>query len=420
MIAPKDHLYEKERVNALKSYNVLDTLPEEDYDNLTKIAAQICGTPISLVSLLDETRQWFKSRHGIDATETPKELAFCAHAINSDDKIFNIKDAREDERFKENPLVINDPNVIFYAGVSLTNDEGLPLGTLCVIDHKPRTLTQTQKDSLTALSKHVMNLLELRKNRILLEDSNKELALKNTELENFASTTAHDLKAPLNNISSMSELIIESYSDKLEEDGSIMLGFIKTSSDKLKKLIDGLLNYSKTSSLLHSERTTVTITTIIEDLQTLYAFESSVDLVVKTDLKTITINKIALDQILINLVGNAIKYGNKDDLKIIIGVSESKENYHFYVQDNGPGIALNLHDKIFEIFKTVGVKDKYGQQGTGIGLATVKKIVEKLGGTISVESEEGKGAKFIFNITKDTTPNIPLVNYLGASPQGIY
>ncbi|WP_299435913.1 GAF domain-containing sensor histidine kinase [uncultured Maribacter sp.] len=409
MIAPKEHLYEKERVNALKSYDVLDTLPEEDYDNLTKIAAQICGTPISLVSLLDETRQWFKSRHGIDATETPRELAFCAHAINSKDKIFNIKDAREDERFKDNPLVINDPNVIFYAGVPLTNDKGLPLGTLCVIDHRPRTLTQTQKDSLTALSKHVMNLLELRKNKILLENSNKELALKNSELENFASTTAHDLKAPLNNISSMSELVIESYSNKLEEDGSIMLGYIKTSSDKLKKLIDGLLNYSKTSSLLHSERTTVNITTIVEDLQTLYAFESSVNLLVKTDLKTITINKTALDQILINLVGNAIKYGNKDDLEIIIGVSESKENYHFYVQDNGPGIALNLHDKIFEIFKTVGVKDKYGQQGTGIGLATVKKIVEKLGGTISVESEEGKGAKFIFNILKDTIPNIPLV-----------
>ena len=409
MIAPKDHLYEKERVNALKSYDVLDTLPEEDYDNLTKIAAQICGTPISLVSLLDETRQWFKSRHGIDATETSKELAFCAHAINSDDEIFNVKDARKDERFNDNPLVINDPNVIFYAGVPLTNDEGLPLGTLCVIDHKPRTLTQTQKDSLTALSKHVMNLLELRKNRILLEDSNKELALKNTELENFASTTAHDLKAPLNNISSMTELIIESYSDKLEEDGSIMLGFIKTSSDKLKKLINGILNYSKTSSLLHSERTTVSVTTIVEDLQTLYAFESSVDLLAKTDLKTITINKIALDQILINLVGNAIKYGNKDNLEIIIGISESKENYHFYVQDNGPGIALKLHDKIFEIFKTVGVKDKYGQQGTGIGLATVKKIVKKLGGTISIESEEGKGSKFIFTITKDTIPNISLV-----------
>ncbi len=147
MIPPKDHIKEKERLAALDSYSILDTLPEEDYDNLTAIAAEICGTPISLVSLLDNERQWFKSHHGLGATETPKEFAFCAHAINEDDDIFIVQDSRTDERFHDNPLVIGEPRVIFYAGIPLTTEEGLPLGTLCVIDHKPKLLSQGQLNS---------------------------------------------------------------------------------------------------------------------------------------------------------------------------------------------------------------------------------------------------------------------------------
>ena len=171
MIEPKLHEKENERIKNLKSYSILDTLPEDDYDNLTAIAAQICDTPISLVSLIDSDRQWFKSHHGTDTAETPREYAFCGHAINQPDEILLVQDSRKDKRFHDNPLVINDPHVIFYAGIPLISDQNLPLGTLCVIDHKPRNLNQNQLDSLKALSKQLMNLFELRKNKLLLEET---------------------------------------------------------------------------------------------------------------------------------------------------------------------------------------------------------------------------------------------------------
>ena len=192
MIQPEDHSKEKERLASLESYSILDTLPEEEYDNLTAIAAEICGTPISLVSLLDNKRQWFKSHHGIDASETPKEYAFCAHAINSEEDILIVQDSRTDERFHDNPLVTGDPRVIFYAGIPLSTENGLPLGTLCVIDHKPKLLSQSQIASLKALAKQVMNLLKLRKSKIQLNKTIDSLEEKNIELERFAYIAAHD------------------------------------------------------------------------------------------------------------------------------------------------------------------------------------------------------------------------------------
>ncbi|MGB1209875.1 MAG: GAF domain-containing protein [Lacinutrix venerupis] len=159
MITPKKHNNEEERLRDLESYSIIDSLPESDYDNLTRIASQICNTPISLVSLLDDKRQWFKSHHGLETSQTPKDYAFCAHAINDSNNIFIVEDARKDERFHDNPLVTGDPNIVFYAGVPLISENGYPLGTLCVIDNKPKTLTKDQILSLDALSKQAMNLL---------------------------------------------------------------------------------------------------------------------------------------------------------------------------------------------------------------------------------------------------------------------
>ena len=202
----------------MRSYSILDTLPESDYDNITKIAAEICGTPISLISLIDDKRQWFKSHHGLDATETPKEYAFCGHAINTPNDVFIVQDARKDERFHDNPLVTGDPHVIFYAGVPLVSEAGLPLGTLCVIDHKPNLLSQSQISSLSALSNQVINLLELRKSKQQLERTIMELEEKNEGLERFAVVAAHDLKTPLINISSLAQLFQNQYKDILDSD----------------------------------------------------------------------------------------------------------------------------------------------------------------------------------------------------------
>ncbi|WP_075342254.1 GAF domain-containing protein [Tenacibaculum agarivorans] len=175
MITPETTQDETSRLEELLSYNILDTLSERDYDNLTAIASTICETPISLISLLDDKRQWFKSNHGLSVKETPKEYAFCAHAIHNPNDVFIVPDSRQDIRFHDNPLVTGEPLVIFYAGVPLLSKNGAPLGTLCVIDHKPRELSENQVNSLKALANQVMILMEHRKKDKLLKETITEL-----------------------------------------------------------------------------------------------------------------------------------------------------------------------------------------------------------------------------------------------------
>jgi two-component system, NtrC family, sensor kinase len=173
---------EVDRLIALQRYDVLDTSSERDFDDLTELAAYICGTPIALISLIDEHRQWFKSRHGIDAPETPRELAFCAHAICEPEKILVVPNALEDDRFVNNPLVTSSPDIRFYAGTPLVTSDGYALGTLCAIDRFPRHLTPEQLSALRALGHQVMSQLELRRNLFRVHQQNQELQQTFTKL----------------------------------------------------------------------------------------------------------------------------------------------------------------------------------------------------------------------------------------------
>ena len=157
---PRD---ESDRLRALRSYKILDTRPEERFDDLTQLAAIICGVPISLITLIDADRQWFKSKVGLDIQETPRAQAFCTHAIMQP-QTFVVPDATQDERFAKNPLVTGDPHIRFYAGAPLATPDGHLLGTMCVIDRKPRTLTDDQKKALELLGRQVIANMELRAN----------------------------------------------------------------------------------------------------------------------------------------------------------------------------------------------------------------------------------------------------------------
>jgi GAF domain-containing protein len=154
---------EAARLNTLRGYGILDTHPEDRFDDLTRLAATICGTPISVISLVDEDRQWFKSKNGIAASQTPREHAFCAHAIMSSE-LFVVPDASKDPRFATNPLVLGEPRVRFYAGAPLTAPNGHHLGALCVIDRAPRQLAGHQLEALRILSRQVMAQVILGKN----------------------------------------------------------------------------------------------------------------------------------------------------------------------------------------------------------------------------------------------------------------
>ena len=165
---------EAQRLQSLRDYNVLDTLPEAAFDDLTLLAAQICQTPIALISLVDESRQWFKSRHGLDADETSREMAFCAHAILQKDTVMEVPDALTDPRFVDNALVTGEPHIRFYAGAPLIARDGQALGTLCVIDRKPHQLDAAQAAALSALSRHVVTQLELRRQNAALQKSEQE------------------------------------------------------------------------------------------------------------------------------------------------------------------------------------------------------------------------------------------------------
>lgn len=391
---------ESARLKALRDYSILDTLPEAEYDDITRLASGICNTPISSISLIDEHRQWFKSKVGLSEDQTSREVSFCGHAILEPDKVFTVPDARLDARFRDNPVVEGEPHVIFYAGVPLVTPEGYAVGTLCVIDNQPKELRPEQIVALKALSNQVVSLFELRKSKMLLEHFTQELERRNDELNRFAQVAAHDIKSPLSNISSLAQILISDYGTQLSAEALELLNMLDSSSHTLRKLVDGILEHSRSDGMLVEQFSVFRVGDLLRQTADLVNKKAGCRFSYHFTDQEISANYNALQRILLNLVANGIKYNDKPEVEIEMGFSEQADTYSFYVADNGNGIRPDAFERIFNLFEVLATSDRFGDRGTGIGLSTVKKLVEGLGGSISVASEPGRGSRFSFTVSK--------------------
>lgn len=388
MIAAPFTTDEKERIHKLYGYNILDTAAEKVFDDLTELASDICETPIALISLVDPERQWFKSTVGIDASETPRDFAFCAHAIHQNN-IFEIPNALEDSRFFDNPLVTNAPNIRFYAGAPLITPEGLAIGTLCTISDKPKTLTNHQRKALEILSREVVAQLELRKNLVDLQKANDFT-------NDFLSNMSHEIRTPLNAICGFSELLKNaSKQATLPQEISDYIKEIDFSSQVLLNIVNSVLDLSKIEAgkmaLQHTWFNTNELLLKIHSMMNIKATEKQILLSLNIDKNTpknIYLDQGKLSQILINILNNSLKF-TEEKKRIELDVQCKNNLLTFSISDEGIGINADEQKELFNKYQQVN-KNK-STDGTGLGLSITKYLVELMSGEILLQSEEGKG-----------------------------
>jgi signal transduction histidine kinase len=412
---------EAARLQALVSYDVLDSDVEQSFDELTELLSSVLKVPVALVSLVDGNRQWFKSHHGLDATETPREVAFCAHAI-LDDKIFLVGDSHKDDRFADNPLVTGAPHVRFYAGAPLITPEGYRIGTVCGIDHKPHALDPTQRRFLEIVARQVVSLLELRKTlarqESLLKEKGRSLARSeaiNKEIQDLVSVISHDLRAPVLNLvgftneieagtkeldglmarqqHEMPEAVRSGITKIIQDDLFDSLVHMQSSSEQILSRIDSIATLSK-HGYCDLEDEVVDLNGLVADtVESHSAIISRLGAeVIVDDLPTLRTKKLPLQVIVENLIANAIRYRTPDrPPRIRISVEPGRRYFELRVTDNGRGIADDDISKIFVMFRRVGKQDT---KGNGSGLAYCRAIVNRLGGIIRCESELGRGSTF--------------------------
>lgn len=384
---------EAHRLHLLHRYHILDTAQEDVFDELADLAASVCEVPIALISLVDDSRQWFKAHIGLEARETARSVSFCAHAILQPG-VFIVNDTHADSRFSDNPLVTGPPHIRFYAGAPLFTDSGFGLGTLCVIDHVPRTLSLKQQKALSVLRTHILKLLELRLRT-------RELAELNRELETYSYTVSHDLRSPLRAIDAYSTILMQDHAAALGSAGKQLVENIRDAGQRMQQITDDLLYLSDIGRVpLHPARTDLgaLATRVVSDLRRADP-QRKVDVLIAPDMQ-VNGDPGLLRTVLENLLGNAWKYTSKcEQARIEFGVDSARGRKAFYVRDNGIGFEMAYAGRIFEPFERLHTATGY--EGSGIGLATVKRIIERHGGTIRVESTVGNGATFHFTLQAD-------------------
>ena len=389
---------EDERLAELLSYDVLDTEAEQLFDDLTALASQICETPIALISLIDPNRQWFKSRVGLDAEETSRDIAFCSHAILQSD-VFEIPNATLDPRFHDNPLVTGAPDIRFYAGAPLITPSGHAIGTLCAIDSKPRKLTETQKASLQTLSKSVVAHLELKR-------KNRELERTSQFKSDFLSYVSHEIRTPLNAINTFSQLL-EGEAQKLNLPSSFTtpLSHVSQSGERLLEIVNSVLDIKQIEAgkmrVMPRAVNTKDFFTHLFSLTKIRAEDSGI--VFSTSIDDAVPDSLFFDdtkfgQVALNLLSNAVKFTNHGK-SVKAQVKYKNGKVIFNVIDQGIGMSDDDQKRLFTPFERM--ENARQISGTGLGLNISKRLVELMDGSIKVSSKLNHGTRISVTLPAD-------------------
>lgn len=371
---------EHRRVSALRDYAILDTPTEAVFDDFTRIAAAICDAPIAVVNLIDATRQWFKSEIGLGVRETPLDVSICAHAILQND-LFVVPDTTLDQRFANNPLVAGDPALRFYAGALLKTPDGLAIGTMCVLDTRPRELQPDQLAVLQSLARQVMAQLELRR---ALRESERTSHYR----AQLLATIGHDLKSPLRN----ALYAVSRVRPGLPDDAGKRLDGATAALEQMDRDFNRLIaGAGGRDTYRATDKSVIDVAAFLQSAVAPWhtlAQRKGLDLRVAATRAVVSSHATLLATLVGNLVGNAVKYTEHGG--VLVGVRRVGNGLAIEVADTGIGIPAESIEHLFDAFKQ-GDRSK---DGLGLGLWIVRQAAETLDVRLGVTSRPGRGTRF--------------------------
>ncbi|MBB5881331.1 signal transduction histidine kinase [Xanthomonas arboricola] len=371
------------RLQVLRSYGILDTPREAAFEDITRLASIICQTPIALISLVDAERQWFKSELGMGERETPLFKSMCAHALLDSD-VLVVPDTREDVRFARNPLVTGEAPLHFYAGAVLKTSEGLPLGTVCVLDRQPRQLSAEQVDALRALARQTMAQLELRRALQVAEESDRYRS-------RLMAIAGHDLKTPLRTAA----YAIDKMRRHANVDSIPTLVTARDAINLVARNLDELATLAAASETASPDLQPLALEDVLHAVLGVWrqpAIDKCLALRhVPTSLR-VRSHPTLLTTLLGNLIGNAVKYTERG--RVLVGVRRRPGHAVVEIIDSGIGLNLDHPEQVFQAFRQADPRS----DGLGIGLWIVHRTAETLGCEVDVRPRPSGGTCFSVRI----------------------